>query len=408
MPEIDGRRLLAELRALARIGAYRTGVHRPTYSPQDIEARHWLAARMHDAGLEPEIDGIGNVLGRSRAPGLKLLVGSHVETQNHAGWLDGAMGVVFGLEVARAFAADPACNGLGIDVAAWADEEGHYGDFLGSRSFCGTLSDEDIDRCTNRHDGTPLREALAAAGLANRQRARIERERYRGYLEAHVEQGRELDDRGLRVGIVTAISGRRAHSIVFTGIQNHAGTTRMAIRKDAGVALVRMAAAIDREFPRIAGPHTVWTCSRITLEPGMPGVVPGRAEMLFQFNDCELRMLETLSGRLEALRAEAAAGPCAVEVTRTFTSVPTQMDPTLQDRLERAALRRAPGLHQRMPSGAGHDAQILAGVMPAAMLFVPSIGGVSHHYAENTNDDDLVLGCAVLADAAADILRTTR
>ena len=393
---IDGDRLLGDLRALARIGVYKTGVHRPTYSPDDVASRHWLAERMTEAGLDPEIDGIGNVIGRARGAGPHLLLGSHVETQPHAGWLDGALGVIYGLEVARTL-------GHGIDVAAWADEEGHFGSFIGSRSFCGLLPDAEIDTCRNR-DGTTLREALQQAGFAGRPRAEVDAARYRGYLEAHIEQGAELEDSGRRIGIVTAIVGSHRFRIVFEGVQNHAGTTRMAIRKDAGVALVHLASAIYQRFPEVAGPRTVWTTGRITLDPGAPSIVPGRAEMLFQFRDTDPALLATLDRELETLVAQATRGPCTVTIAERGQSVPQAMDAGFQDALERAAERHAPGLHVRMPSGAGHDAQVLAERMKSAMLFVPSIGGISHHYAENTKDADIVLGCQVLADAAAEIL----
>jgi N-carbamoyl-L-amino-acid hydrolase len=393
---IDGNRLLGDLRALAKIGAYKTGVHRPTYSPEDVESRRWLAARMTEAGLDPEIDGIGNVIGRSRGPGRKLLLGSHVETQPHAGWLDGALGVMYGLEVARTL------DG-GIDVAAWADEEGHFGSFIGSRSFCGLLSEAEIDACRNR-EGTSLRDALKQAGFAGHPRAAVDPARYRGYVEAHIEQGAELEDTGKRIGIVTAIVGSHRFRIVFEGTQNHAGTTRMAIRKDAGVALVHLAATIYQRFPHVAGPRTVWTTGRILLDPGAPSIVPGGAEMLFQFRDTDPAMLAKLERELEALVAEATQGPCKVTIAERGRSTPQVMDAGFQDALERAAEKHAPGLHVRMPSGAGHDAQILAEKMKSAMLFVPSIGGISHHYAENTKDEDIVLGCQVLADAAADIL----
>jgi beta-ureidopropionase / N-carbamoyl-L-amino-acid hydrolase len=397
---IDGDRLLRDLRALARIGAYKTGVHRPTYSPEDVESRHWLAARMTEAGLDPEIDGIGNVIGRARGGGAHLLLGSHVETQPHAGWLDGALGVIYGLEVARTL-------GHGIDVAAWADEEGHFGSFIGSRSFCGLLSEAEIDTCSNR-DGTTLRDALQRAGFAGRPRTVVDPARYRGYLEAHIEQGAELEDSGRRIGIVTAIVGSHRFRIVFEGVQNHAGTTRMAIRKDAGVALVQFASAIYRRFPQVAGPRTVWTTGRITLDPGAPSIVPGRAEMLFQFRDTDPALLATLERELDALVAEATRGPCAVTIAERGRSVPQAMDAGFQDALEHAAERHASGLHVRMPSGAGHDAQILAERMKSAMLFVPSIGGISHHYAENTKEADIVLGCQVFADAAAEILAGVR
>ena len=405
MPKIDADRLLRDLRDLAKIGAFRTGVHRPTYSANDIEARHWVMERMRAAGLLPQIDGIGNVLGRSQATGPNLLIGSHLETQNQAGWLDGAMGVMFGLEVARAFAADPACAGYGIDVIGFADEEGHFGNFLGSRSFIGDLDDAEINRCSNKLNGLRLRDALDQAGLAELPRMRAEPGRYRGYLEAHIEQGGELEDNAEKIGVVTAIVGAGNYRIVCTGQQNHAGTTRMAARRDAGVALIRLAAAIDRRFPEIAGPRAVWTIGRIVLEPGAPSIVPGRAEMLLQFRDTDPAVLARLAAELDRLVAEAAAGPCTVECTRLSVSTPRAMDAGFQQALAQAAERHAPGRHSPMPSGAGHDAQIMSQAMPAAMLFVPSIGGISHHYDENTADADLVLGCEVFADAAAGILK---
>jgi N-carbamoyl-L-amino-acid hydrolase len=397
MSRIDGKRLLDDLQTLRSIGAYRTGVHRPTYSPDDVEARHWLAARLTEAGLDPEIDGIGNVIGRGRGEGPFLLIGSHLETQSHAGWLDGAMGVIYGLEVARTL-------GRGIDVAGWADEEGHYGSFLGSRSFCGLVDEAEIDACHNRDDGTPLRAALQRAGFAGRPRATLDPARYRGYLEAHIEQGQELESSGKRLGVVTSIVGARGFRITFEGVQNHAGTTRMAIRRDAGVALVRLAGAIDRRFPDIAGPRSVWTVGRITLEPGAPSIVPGRAQMLFQFRDTDPAMLDRLDQELEMLVAEAGQGPCKVTMERLGRSVPAAMDAGFQDVLRRSAERNAPGLVEQMPSGAGHDAQVMGTRLPAAMLFVPSIGGISHHWTEDTSESDIVLGCAVLADSAAELL----
>ncbi len=262
----------------------------------------------------------------------------------------------------------------------------------------------EIARTVNRHDGGKLADALAHAGLAGRARARLDPARYRGYLEAHIEQGDELDTSGLRLGVVTSIVGIWQYQIRFEGVQNHAGTTRMAIRKDAGVALVRLAGAIEARFPQVAGPRSVWTVGRILLEPGAASIVPGGADMLFQFRDADPARLVAMEQALEALVAEANTGPCAVTLTNLSRSTPKLMDAGFQDALERAAERNAPGMHIRMPSGAGHDAQIFAEKLPAAMLFVPSIGGISHHYAEDTRDEDLVLGCQVFADAAAEIL----
>ena len=393
---IDSARLLADLHRLREFGTYKTGVHRPTYSPVDMQARHWVAERMREAGLEPEIDGIGNIMGRGEGDGNRVLLGSHTETQPQAGWLDGALGVLYGLEVARTL-------GRGVDVASWADEEGHFLSFPGSRSYIGDLSDAEIDRGRNR-DGKSLREALSDAGLAGRARAHFVPGRYLGYLEAHIEQGDELDTKGLKIGVVTALVGAGSHRIEVTGVQNHAGTTRMAIRKDAGVALVKLACAIEQRFPEVAAERTVWTTGRITLDPGAASIVPGGAEMLFQFRDTDPEVLARLGATLEQLVADANKGPCKVTLHKGSRSIPKLMDAGFQDALERAAERFAPGLHQRMPSGAGHDAQQLARVMPAAMLFVPSIGGISHHWAEDTKDEDIVLGCQVFASAVAEIL----
>lgn len=393
----DGPRLLADLYRLREFGTFKTGVHRPTYSEVDMQSRHWLCQQMREAGLEPEIDGIGNVLGRSPGDGPKLLLGSHTETQPEAGWLDGALGVIYALEAARAI-------GHGIDVVSWADEEGHYGSFLGSRSYIGEVTEAEIDAGRNRYSAKTLRQALADAGLADTPRLKFEPGRYLGYLEAHIEQGDDLEARKLKIGVVTSIVGIWQFRVRFQGTQNHAGTTRMAIRRDAGLAAAKLAVAIDTEFPKVCAERSVWTVGRITLDPGAASIIPGAAEMLIQFRDADPLVLTRLESTLQALVAEANQGPCTAELTKLSASVPKLMDPAFQAALDAAAETHAPGLHQRMPSGAGHDAQMLAKVMPAAMLFVPSIGGISHHWSENTSDEDIALGGAVLTDAARALL----
>jgi beta-ureidopropionase / N-carbamoyl-L-amino-acid hydrolase len=407
VPEIDHGRLLGDLRELAKFGAYKTGVHRPTFSTEDVEARHWFANRLAEAGLEARIDGIGSVFGFSRATGPRMLTGSHVESQNHAGWLDGPLGIIYGLETARALREDPATADLGVDVAAWCDEEGHFGSFLGSRSFVGLLSEEEIDRAKNRYDGTPLRDALEKAGFAGRPRVQVEKGAHKGYVEAHIEQGDTLETSELKIGVVTAIVGIWQYRLTATGEQNHAGTTSMTRRRDAGLALVRLLGKIDRRFPALAGPRTVWTCGRISFDPGAPSIIPGHAEALFQFRDDDPAILERLQSELHRLVEEAnRAGRCPIAVEVMGQSTPALMDERLQAAIETAAQTRCPGKALRMPSGAGHDAQYLARVMPAAMLFVPSIGGISHHWTENTADEDIVLGAQVFCDAVARLLRS--
>jgi len=405
MPKTDGGRVVADLKRLAEFGRYKTGVHRPTYSAEDVASRQWLAGKFAEAGLDPVIDGIGNVIGRHPHASRRLLVGSHSETQPRGGWLDGALGVIYGLELARAFAADSALAGLGIEAVAWADEEGHYGNMLGSRSFTDTLSDAEIDTATSR-EGTTLRQALAEAGFAGRPREIVDPSRYLGYLEAHIEQGDRLDSSGLRIGIVEAIIGSWNYWVTLTGEQNHAGTTQMSRRKDAGVALVRLADRIHDRFAAIAGPQTVWTIGRMMLDPNAPSIVPGRAEMQVQFRDTDTDVLARFEEALDGLVAESdRAGPCRCTIAALSKSEPAAMDPGFQSLIEAAAERHAPGGHLRMPSGAGHDAQILSRRMRSGMMFVPSLNGISHHWAEDTKEEDIVLGAQVFADAAAAILQ---
>jgi N-carbamoyl-L-amino-acid hydrolase len=386
MPDFNPDRVLSDLRELATFGAYETGVHRPTFSEVDVAARRWFAGKL---------DGIGNVYGFAPGDGPTILTGSHLESQNHAGWLDGALGMVYGLEAARAL-------GRGVDVAAWCDEEGHFGSFIGSRSFTGLLPEEEIDGLANKYDGTPLREALAKAGLAGVPRRRLAPGRHKGFFEAHIEQGDTLIASGRKIGVVTAIVAIWQYRITAVGEQNHAGTTSMARRRDAGLALVRLLGEIDRTFPDLAGERSVWTCGRIALEPGAPSIIPGRASLLFQFRDADPATLDRLHAELYRLVAQAnEIGRCPITVEIMGQSRPALMDPAMQDAIEAAA---GPDLALRMPSGAGHDAQYLAREMPAAMLFVPSIGGISHHWTENTSDEDLVLGARVYCDAVARML----
>jgi len=403
-PRADGARVLADLHALRVIGAYKTGVHKPTFSEPHIQSLHWLVQRLPEAGLAGEIDGIGNILGTSTKPGPKLLAGSHLESQNHAGWLDGPLGVVYALEAARVINNDPDVNGT-VEVASWCDEEGHFGHFLGSRSYVGAVTDSEIDAARDRNNDRSMREALRAAGLAGRSRALVERGRHIGYLEAHIEQGETLESSGLKIGIVTSIVGIWQYRITFTGEQNHAGTTRMAIRKDAGLALAQFCVAIDERFPAACGPRTVWTTGRITLDPGAPSIIPGAAEMLFQIRDDDAGVIARLEELLRTMASEVdQQGRCSVAVERIRTGAPALMDASFQQAIEGASAAYAGGKSLRMPSGAGHDAQVLATVMPSGMLFVPSIGGISHHWTENTADADIVTGAEVFVETCRRLL----
>ncbi len=395
MPTIDAARFLKDLTDLRQIGAYKTGVHRPTYSPVDMESRRWLMAQMAEIGLEPSIDGIGNVYGRHKGNGPHVLVGSHIESQNYAGWLDGALGVVAGLALARA--------GLSVDVCAYADEEGHFeGGFLGSRSLVGELTEAQIDASRNRTDGTPLRAALAAAGLADLPRMTLEPGRHVAAFELHIEQGRRLEMAGQRAAVVSGIVGICQYRIEIEGQQNHAGTTTMAERRDAGLTAVRLLAAVDKLFPTLCSPITVWTTGRIQLDPGAPSIIPGGAEIQLQTRDLSVEVLDRLEAGLQGLIRESNRTdrcPATLHVIRR--SVPALCDPALMKALAESAEAHAPGQWAVLHSGAGHDSQVLSTKMPAVMLFSPSIEGISHHWKEDTKHEDLALCCQILADGVA-------
>ena len=401
---INPDRLMGDLHRLRAFGAYGKGVVRQSLTPIDMESRRWLCDMMHEAGLEARIDGVGTVFGRSRKPGRAVLIGSHTDTQPEGGWLDGAMGVIYGLEVARTLSECPETRDLAVDIASWIDEEGRFFGCLGSHAFCRELQEDAYEAVDVA--GTTLRDALREAGLEGTAIEHCEPERYVGYAEAHIEQGPWLEHQGKRIGVVTGIVGSRNLTVSAAGQQNHAGTTPMALRRDAGHALVEFAHRVYETFPQQAGARSVWTIGWMRFLPGFESIVPGHAEMNLQFRDQDMAILDRLEAHARVLAEKAnRQGGAEVRVMEARPpSIPALMDEGLRGQIEAAAERHAPGDWVLMPSAAVHDAQVLARHMPASMMFVPSIGGISHAFEEDTAEEDLVLGCQVFASAAAGML----
>jgi N-carbamoyl-L-amino-acid hydrolase len=404
MVQINGERLTTSLRELRQFGAVGTGVVRQMFSDVDMESRHWLVRQMEAAGLSARIDGVGNVYGRSPNDGPAVIIGSHSDTQPEGGWLDGAMGVMFGIEVARTLRDDPSTRHLAVDVASWADEEGTYTSFLGSRSFVGDFPDAALDDAAAH--GETVHQALDRLDLTGVTRAHLEPGRHIGYLEAHIEQGPHLEATGTRIGVVTSIVGVRAMQITFIGEQNHAGSTPMHMRKDAGVALFDFGVRLRERLMALAGPTTVWTIGNGGLLPGAESIIAGEAWCGLQFRDPSDDIMETFQTAVSELAAEMTAeGPVAVSAElRRDPMPPAAMDAELRRHLGVAAEVHVPGEWVDMPSAAMHDANVLSEHLPSAMLFVPSIDGVSHDFAEDTSDVDIITGCQVLANATASIL----
>ena len=221
-------------------------------------------------------------------------------------------------------------------------------------------------------------------------------------FELHIEQGRRLETAGLRAAVVSGIVGIWQYRITIEGMQNHAGTTTMAERRDAGLTAVRLLAAIDRAMPLVCGEHSVWTTGRIALDPGAPSIIPGAVEVLFQTRDLSLDVLERMEACLQALvRDSNRSERCPALLETIRRSVPALCDPALMAALQEAAETHAPGGWTVLGSGAGHDSQVISHRMPVAMLFAPSIDGISHHWKEDTKPEDLALCCQILADGVA-------
>ena len=405
MPNVNPQRLLDDLHRLRSFGASGTGVVRTALSETDLESRRWLRQRFADAGLDATIDSVGNVIGLSRNEGPAVLIGSHSDTQPEGGWLDGAYGVICALEVARAFREDEQSNRFAVDAASWMDEEGTFFGSFGSMHYCESLSESDFENATSA-DGRKLKEELIRSGLSGNPAMVIQPDRQIAYLEAHIEQGPVLDSLNQRIGVVTDIVGVREGTFMFRGEQNHAGTTPMSLRRDAVATLMAVGSEINRRFPEIASDVSVWTIGYIKLATQSSSIVPGRAEMRLQFRDPDNSLLEEFE-KLACAIAAAHNDMGGVKVSFHVDErlLPAKMDESLQESIAISAETHAPGLWRRMPSGAAHDAQVLAERVPSAMVFVPSIGGVSHSFTEDTAEDDLVLGCQVLADAAFNILK---
>ena len=259
-------------------------------------------------------------------------------------------------------------------------------------------------------DGVLLTDAIRQAGLADAPRLTPEPGRYLGFLEAHIEQGPRLEDAGDLIGVVTDIVGLRGYVVTFSGQQNHAGTTMMDIRKDAAAALFAFGNRINTRFPKAMGRRSVWTMGRVVVSPGAPSIVPGHAELSLQFRDASETVLADFAQLVDEIEVEVnALGGARVTVTPARAPVaPTVMDANLRGHIARAAETHAPGKWVELESAAFHDAGVVSAVLPSAMLFIPSIGGISHDFAEDSHDSDIVLGCQVLADAAAGILAQAR
>lgn len=401
-PAVDGKRLLARLDELAAVSATPgPGVTRLAYSPADVAARGLVAGWMREAGLTTEVDPAGNLIGRR--PGRKtngvLATGSHLDTVVDAGPLDGAYGVVAAVEVAAALHAANVPLRHDLAVVAFSNEEGARGTpgMVGSLAITGRLDPDHLDIPDD--EGVRLRDRIADAGGDPDRIAAAAwpAGSLAGFLELHVEQGPVLDDAGLRAGVVTAVTGRATVDVTIEGAANHAGTTPMDRRADAAVAAARVVLAVSA----LAGADgvRVATAGHLDLWPGVRNVVPGRAVVGVDLRDTDDDRVVAAVARLRAAAAAIAEQTgTRVSVIPRSSVAAAPAAPWLADCV-RAAVAELRLPCTDLPSGAGHDAQIMAALGPIAMAFTPSIAGISHAPGEATRPDDLVAGADVLCRA---------
>jgi N-carbamoyl-L-amino-acid hydrolase len=404
-------RLRADLDALAQYGRDAAGGHnRPAYSAADIEGRRWLCTQMAAAGLDARIDPAANVIGR--LPGSAdcgavpaLLIGSHTDTVPSGGRLDGALGVLAGLEVARRLQEEARVRLRPLEIVSFEDEEGRFGAFLGSRAMIEGVEPSKLEQMRDAN-GVTLSEAAQAAGFPVGGFAAAIRasNHIAGYLELHIEQSSVLERNGVAVGIVDAIAGQARFSIRYEGRADHAGSTSMAERKDAFAAAALFATRLREIVVERGEGRAVMTIGIVKVEPGAGNIVPARARLVLEIRDTDKTRLDLLIAAVEA-EAQRAAAFHGVSVTtrQTYHIDPVAMDAALRGEVERSA--RTLGLdHLVMSSAAGHDAQIVGRHVPAAMIFVPSIGGRSHCPDEATEWRDIEKGVDLLYETAAGLL----
>ncbi|WP_422383537.1 hydantoinase/carbamoylase family amidase [Roseibium album] len=389
-------RFLRDLLTLRSFGASGVGkgVVRPAFSEPDVAARKWLIQQFEVTGLTPHVDPAGNVFGLTDAP--SVLLGSHTDTQPEGGWLDGALGVIVALEIARAA---KEAGGPPVSVVNFQDEEGRFGALTGSSIYSGKTTLAEADEFTDMN-GLSFRDARSS--IADLAGVSVPHKQFSGFIELHIEQGSTLHDAGEAIGVVTGIVGSRQLQITLTGQQNHAGTTLMHQRKDAFQALSAFNAALNDRLRNIVTPRTVWTIGRIQLRPNAPSIVPGEVVFDVQWRDVDDDRLARMESLVRDLVAEIAGDHgMQAEIVPIKALQPVPMDANLRAALSAAAEAQAPGKWREMPSGALHDASNMARLMPSAMLFVPSIDGISHDFAEDTHEADLITGLRVLADAVS-------
>lgn len=404
-PATDAARLRRRLEQLSTFGrppggTFADGVSRVAYSAADLAARAWVLDEVRAAGFTPRLDAAGNIFVRSggepsRPP---ILFGSHIDSVPGGGNFDGDLGTLAALDVLEAVRAAGVATRHPLEMVLWAHEESTaFGRGTAcSRIVAGDLKAGDLDQVWN---GLRRRDAIARIGgdPARIEEAVRPKGAWHAYVELHIEQGGTLDRAKVPIGVVEGIVAIHRYDVVVEGVANHAGTTEMDRRQDALVAAADLVLAVRRIAAGRTG-RQVGTVGRLEVAPNSPNVVPGRVVLSVEFRDLSAAVLDDLgaSTRAEAARIGRETGT-TITMTLASTNPPAPAHAGVQAAI-RAAVDRAGLTARDLPSGAGHDAQLVAALCPMGMIFVPSIGGISHSPRELTAWDDCARGAQVLLD----------
>ena len=397
---VDIDRLMSRIEALGTVGALAGGgVCRLALSDADRDGRDLVASWMKELGLAVSVDRIGNVVGvrTGREACAPVMTGSHIDTVATGGLYDGNLGVLAGLEVISCLNDAGIVTRRPLAVGFFTNEEGarFAPDMMGSAVHQGSLS---LDEALNSKDreGVSVGEALGRTGYAGD--TPVPGSTPHCFIELHVEQGPILEEEGITIGAVTGVQGISWTEYVVTGVSNHAGTTPLRLRHDAGY----VAAALAVEARRLAaemGGNQVATVGVTRLTPDLVNVIPRKAVATLDLRNTDDELLTTAETRMAAfLMAHADREGVVIESRVLARFAPVAFDPEMVDLVEATATDLGCSV-RRLPSGAGHDAQMFAPNCPAAMVFVPSRGGISHNVEEFTSRPDIAAGANVLLQA---------
>ncbi|MFP4081893.1 MAG: Zn-dependent hydrolase [Candidatus Aminicenantes bacterium] len=389
--KINFDRLKEDMSSLAQIGRDpKGGISRPSFSKADLEARQWLKNKIKEAGLAVRQDGAGNIFGRLEGRGKTVMAGSHIDTVVNGGMFDGSAGVLSALECLRRIKEEKLELTRPLEVASFTDEEGNLvGDFLGSRAFVGSLDKEKLEKGMTQF-GSSLQEILKGTEFtidsilnAHRKRPEIE-----AFVELHIEQGPVLETEDKTIGLVDRIAGKQYRWCYFLGEASHAGTTPFELRHDAFLGLADFSL---KSTQHVATQHygSKLTIGKVSLSPGTFTVVPARADFSLDFRSTSQETLEKLENELRKLGEDIAStrGLQFNWMLMDKTEPVTTSSRIMEVMKKECQSRGYPSMV--LSSGAGHDAQILAQVAEAGMIFIPCVDGISHSPQEMIDWNDL-------------------